>query len=68
MMEQLDELYRDVILDHFKNSTHVGELSDATILNAYVRFTADEADWETTTLTIRAQGLGRRTNRRVFRR
>jgi len=31
MVEQLDELYREVILDHFKNSTHSGELSDAQI-------------------------------------
>jgi nitrogen fixation NifU-like protein len=31
MVEQLDELYRDVILDHFKNSTHAGELPDAQI-------------------------------------
>ncbi len=31
MVEQLDELYREVILDHFKNSTHVGELLDAQV-------------------------------------
>ena len=31
MVEQLDELYRDVILDHFKNSTHHGEIQDAQI-------------------------------------
>ncbi len=31
MMEQLDELYREVILDHFKNSSHSGELPDAQI-------------------------------------
>ena len=31
MIEQLDELYRDVILDHFKNSTHHGELPDAQV-------------------------------------
>ena len=31
MVEQLDELYREVILDHFKNSTHSGELSGAQI-------------------------------------
>jgi len=31
MMEQLDELYREVILDHFKNSTHAGELPEAQI-------------------------------------
>ena len=30
-MEQLDELYRDVILEHFKNSSYASELSDATI-------------------------------------
>jgi len=31
MVEQLDELYREVILDHFKSSTHSGELSGAQI-------------------------------------
>ena len=31
MIEQLDELYRDVILDHFKNSTHHGELPEAQV-------------------------------------
>ena len=31
VMEQLDELYREVILDHFKNSRHSGELADAKI-------------------------------------
>ncbi len=31
MVEQLDELYREVILDHFKNSSHSGELSDAQV-------------------------------------
>ncbi len=31
MIEQLDELYREVILDHFKNSTHHGEIADAQI-------------------------------------
>ena len=31
MLDQLDELYRDVILDHFKNSSHVGELPEAQI-------------------------------------
>ena len=31
MIEQLDELYREVILDHFKNPTHSGELSNAQI-------------------------------------
>ena len=31
MIEQLDELYREVILDHFKNPTHSGELPNAQI-------------------------------------
>jgi nitrogen fixation NifU-like protein len=31
MVEQLDELYREVILEHFKNSTRAGELSGAQI-------------------------------------
>jgi nitrogen fixation NifU-like protein len=31
VMEHLDELYREVILDHFKNPTHSGELPDAQI-------------------------------------
>ena len=31
VMEQLDELYREVILDHFKNPTHSGELADAQV-------------------------------------
>ena len=31
MTEQLDELYREVILDHFKNPTHSGELPNAQI-------------------------------------
>jgi SUF system NifU family Fe-S assembly protein len=31
MIEQLDELYRDVILDHFKNPTHAGALPDAEV-------------------------------------
>ena len=32
MVEQpLDELYREVILDHFKNPTHAGALPDATV-------------------------------------
>ena len=31
MTEQLDGLYREVILDHFKNSSHHGEISDAQI-------------------------------------
>ena len=31
MIEQLDELYREVILDHFKNPTHSGELPTAQI-------------------------------------
>ncbi len=31
MLEHLDGLYREVILDHFKNSTHHGELPQAQI-------------------------------------
>ncbi len=31
MVEQLDELYREVILDHFKSSAHSGEMPDAQI-------------------------------------
>ena len=31
MVEQLDELYREVILDHFKNSSHAGELPGAQV-------------------------------------
>jgi nitrogen fixation NifU-like protein len=31
MLDQLDELYRDVILDHFKNPSHAGELADAQV-------------------------------------
>ena len=31
MIEQLDELYREVILEHFKRSAHSGELPDAQI-------------------------------------
>ena len=31
MVEQLDELYREVILDHFKSSSHRGELPKAQI-------------------------------------
>ena len=31
MIEQLDELYREVILDHFKNSSHSGALPEAQI-------------------------------------
>jgi nitrogen fixation NifU-like protein len=31
MIEQLDELYREVILDHFKSSSHAGEIADAQI-------------------------------------
>lgn len=31
MLDQLDELYREVILEHFKNPTHSGELPDAQI-------------------------------------
>ena len=31
MIDQLDELYREVILDHFKSPTHKGELPEAQI-------------------------------------
>jgi nitrogen fixation NifU-like protein len=31
MVEQLDELYREVILDHFKRPTHQGELPGAQV-------------------------------------
>ena len=31
MVEQLDELYRDVILDHFKQPRHHGPLADADL-------------------------------------
>ena len=31
MMDQLDELYREVILEHFKSSSHRGELPEAQI-------------------------------------
>ena len=31
MVEQLDELYREVILDHFKSPTHSGELPEAQV-------------------------------------
>ena len=31
MLEQLDELYREVILEHFKRSRHAGEIPDADI-------------------------------------
>ena len=31
MIEQLDELYRTVILEHFKHSTHAGELPKAQV-------------------------------------
>ena len=31
MLDQLDELYREVILDHFKNPTHSGELPGAQV-------------------------------------
>ena len=34
MLDQLDELYREVILDHFKNSAHHGEIADAQIKQA----------------------------------
>ncbi len=31
MIDQLDELYREVILDHFRSPTHAGELPEAQI-------------------------------------
>ena len=31
MVEQLDELYREVILEHFKNSTHAGTIPGAQV-------------------------------------
>ena len=31
MVEQLDELYREVILEHFKHSAHAGQIPDAEI-------------------------------------
>ena len=31
MLEHLDGLYREVILDHFKNPSHSGTLADAQI-------------------------------------
>ena len=31
MIDQLDELYREVILDHFKNPTHAGALPGAQV-------------------------------------
>ncbi|MBI4343103.1 MAG: SUF system NifU family Fe-S cluster assembly protein [Candidatus Omnitrophica bacterium] len=31
MLDQLDELYREVILDHFKSPTHSGELPEAQV-------------------------------------
>ena len=31
VLEQLDELYRDVILDHFRNPRNVGQLPDAQL-------------------------------------
>ena len=31
MIEQLDELYREVILEHFQHSSHKGELPEAQI-------------------------------------
>ena len=31
MFEHLDELYREIILEHFKNPTHNGELADAQV-------------------------------------
>ena len=32
MFEQLDELYREVILDHFKHSAHAGDLPGADVV------------------------------------
>ncbi len=32
VIEQLDELYRDVILDHFRSPRNVGSLSDADLV------------------------------------
>lgn len=32
MLEQLDELYREVILDHFKRSAHAGDLPGADVV------------------------------------
>jgi len=31
MVEELDELYREVILDHFKNSSHAGRIPGAEV-------------------------------------
>jgi len=31
MIDQLDELYRDVILDHFRSPRNIGEITDAEI-------------------------------------
>ena len=31
MLDQLDELYRDVILEHFAHPTHTGELPEAQV-------------------------------------
>ncbi len=31
MLEQLDELYREVILEHFRSPTHSGELPEAQV-------------------------------------
>src|SRR3989338_8085104 len=31
VLDQLDELYREVILDHFKHSTHAGDLPGADV-------------------------------------
>ena len=31
VVEHLDELYREVILDHFKNSSHAGEIPGAQV-------------------------------------
>ena len=46
MVEQLDELYRDVILDHFKNPRHHGELPDAQIkVDGANPLCGDEMTW-----------------------
>ena len=46
MVEQLDELYRDVILDHFRNPRHHGELPEAQIQVAGANpLCGDEMTW-----------------------
>ena len=64
MLEQLDELYREVILDHFKNPTHSGTLPEAQVkvdganplcgdeLTYHLRFEGDRLE------RIRFQGKG----------